>query len=144
MFKLFIQTMTFWNRKDYIKDLPYFKKEDCPFCNSEKEDEKIILFKTDFWEIRYNKFPYYWEKQNLLAFPIEHKATTLELSNEELLDYKNVEKYMKDYFWEKNYFSFIRQWNWWRSIEHLHYHYLEWVISHCSDNNKLFKILNVT
>jgi hypothetical protein len=38
--------------------------------------------------------------------------------------------FMKNWYkWEKNYFSFIRQTEGWRSIEHLHYHYLPWKIS---------------
>ena len=146
MFKYFIQTMIFWDRKDYLKDNPYHTKETCPFCYIEDnlEQKKYLITETKYWKILHNKFPYYWYKQNLLAVPIKHKATTLELTDEELVDYKNVEKYMKDYFWDKNYFSFIRQWIWWRSVEHLHYHYLEWIICNSENDNKQFNILNVS
>lgn len=132
--------MIFWDRNEYIKKNPYFKKKDCPFCIKNKDEEKIVLHKTKYWEIRYNKFPYYWNKQNLLAFPIKHKQYTTEITLEELKDFKNVEIFMKNYFWTKNYFSFIRQWYWWRSIEHLHYHYLQWVIYHNPNDNLSFKI----
>lgn len=138
--------MEFWDRKKYVKKNPYMTKENCEFCKLLKEDEVLILKETEYWEIRYNKYPYYWFKQNLMAFPKRHISLTIELNKEEILDFINVEKYMKNYFWEKNYFSFIRQTTWWRSIEHLHYHYLEWVIAHrkTESDNKNFKILKVS
>lgn len=135
--------MIFWDRKEYLKDNPFHKKDTCPFCNIEEkgnEQTQFLITKTKHWNIFYNKFPYYWDKQHLLAVPKIHKAFTIELNDEELIDYKNVEIFMKEYFWAKNYYSFIRQWNWWRSVEHLHYHYLEWIIAY--DENKKFKILN--
>jgi hypothetical protein len=34
-------------------------KDECPFCQKpDKEEKKLILWQNDFWEIRYNKFPY--------------------------------------------------------------------------------------
>lgn len=132
----------FWDREKYIKWNPYFTKENCPFCKIESDDKNMLVHKTKYWHIVYNKNPYYWFKQNLLAFPIEHKIFTNELSNEELIDFRNVEIFMKNYFWDKNYFSFIRQWEWWRSVEHIHYHYLEGIILHEKEKN--FKIINVS
>ena len=132
--------MIFWNRKEYLKDWPYHKKETCPIC----KDKEFLIKKTKHWKILYNKFPYYGNKQNLLVAPIKHKTYTKDLSDEELVDYKNVEKFMSEYFQDKNYFSFIKQWTWWRSIEHLHYHYLEWIIDHNVDNNKQFNIINIS
>ena len=136
--------MIFGDREDYLKNNPFHKKDTCPFCDIKAKNEPFLIKETKYWNISYNKFPYYWYKQNLLATPIKHKALTINLSDEELLDFKNVEKFMKDYFWEKEYFSFIRQWIWWRSVEHLHYHYLEWIIAHSDEDDKLFKILNVS
>ena len=145
MFKYFIQKMIFWDRHKYIEWNPYFTIKDCPFCEIIEEEEKqLILFESKYWQIRFNKFPYYWYKQNLLVFPLSHRIFTTDLTDEEILDYKNVEKYMKNYFKNKNYFSFIRQWIWWRSIEHLHYHYLEWILYHDMKNgDKTFKINNL-
>ena len=134
--------MTFYDRKDYIKNNPYTTKENCQFCKVWEWEEGLLLYKTKYWEIRFNKFPYYWYKQNLLAFLIRHIAYTYELKKEELEDFINVEIFMKDYFWEKNYFSFIRQWTWWRSVEHIHYHYLEWIFIHSKENEKLFEVIN--
>lgn len=132
----------FWDRENYTKWNPYFTKKNCQFCKIEDDDKNMLVHKTKYWHIVYNKFPYYWFKQNLLAFPIEHKVFTTELTDEELLDFRNVEIFMKNFFWDKNYFSFIRQWEWWRSVEHIHYHYLEWIILHEKDKN--FKIINVS
>ena len=121
----------FWDRERYIKQNNYFKEKDCPFC---KED-KLILNKTKHWYIMYNKFPYYWDKVHLMAIPKRHLEFTKELNKEELTDFNNIEIFMKDYYkWEKNYFSFIRQSTWWRSVEHLHYHYLPWHISFQIEN----------
>jgi len=126
----------FFNRKEYIENNNYFTKKNCPFCKIDNDEKKLFLYETKHWEVRYNKFPYYWYKQNLLAFPKKHKKLTTQLTLEELKDYKKIEQFMKDYFWEKNYFSFIRQWEWWRSVEHLHYHYLEWIIFFQNENKK--------
>ncbi len=131
----------FFNRDEYISKNPYLAGKDCPFCKLEEDEKALFLYKTKYWEVRFNKFPYYWYKQNLLAFPIEHKANTTDLTDEEILDFKNIELYMKNYFWEKNYFSFIRHGKWWRSVEHLHYHYLEWIFMHSPNGEKLFEVI---
>ena len=144
MFKNFIQKFhMFWDRNKYIEWNPYFTEENCPFCIISEDEKKLILFESKHWQVRYNKFPYYWYKQNLLALPKKHRILTADLTLEELKDYRNIEIFMKEYFWDKNYFSFIRQNTWWRSIEHLHYHYLEWIICHSKNGNYQFNIKNV-
>lgn len=127
--------MLFWDRKDYVKKW-YLKKDKCPFC---KREDELILKETKYWIVLYNKYPYYGNKQNLLAVSKKHKKKTSELSLEEFKDLKNVEIFMEEYFKWKNYFSFIRQTEWWRSVEHLHYHYLEWVFYNKKGRN--FNIL---
>lgn len=136
--------MIFWDRKNYVDQNPYLTKDICPFCKIEEDEKPLLVHKTKYWEIRFNKYPYYWYKQNLLVFPIEHKILTTELTNEELIDFKNIEIFMKNFFWEKSYFSFIRQTTSWRSAEHLHYHYLEWMFIHSKVDNKLFTVKNVS
>ncbi len=136
--------MIFLDRKKYTEKNIYLTKDICPFCKIEEDEKQLLVHKTKYWEIRYNKYPYYWHKQNLLVFPIEHRIHTIELSDEELIDYKNIEIYMKNYFWENNYFSFIRQTTSWRSAEHLHYHYLEWIFIHDKEDNTLFKVKNIS
>jgi len=128
----------FWDREKYIKQNPYFTKNNCPFCN----EKQLIITNTKYWYIMYNKFPYYWDKTHLMAIPKRHIKFSIELNKEELNDFINVEIFMKDYYkWEKNYFSFIRQSTGWRSVEHLHYHYLVWHISFQNDNwERILKI----
>lgn len=136
--------MIFWDRKKYIEKNPYFTKEDCPFCTLEEKNKDMFVSETKYWKIIYNKYPYYWDKVHLMALPKRHIKFTIELNDEELLDYKNVELFMKDYYKEeKNYYSFIRQSIWGRSIEHLHYHYLPWHISFDEKSiEPIFKIKN--
>ncbi|MDD2907935.1 MAG: hypothetical protein PHH98_04810 [Candidatus Gracilibacteria bacterium] len=136
--------MIFGDRKKYSEQNIFLTKEICPFCKIEEDEKPLLVHKTKYWEIRYNKYPYYGHKQNLLVFPIEHKIHTIELSDEELIDYKNIEIYMKDYFGERNYFSLIRQTTGGRSAEHLHYHYLEGILIHSKDDNTLFTVKNIS
>ena len=135
--------MIFWDRVKYIETNPYFTEKDCPFCN-ENENKKYQIYETKYWKIIYNKFPYYWDKEHLMTVPKRHVKFTYDLNNEELIDYKNIEIYMKDYYkWNNNYYSFIRQSIWWRSIEHLHYHYLPWHISYDEKSQEnIFRIKN--
>jgi len=133
----------FWDRKKYLESNPYLTEKECPFCKLYKDEEKLLVTETKHWTIRYNKYPYFWDK-HLMSIPKKHKIYTTELSSEELEDYKNVEQYMKEYYKsENNYFSFIRQTTWWRSIEHLHYHYLPGHISFDEKSKEnIFKIKN--
>lgn len=106
----------------------YFTKENCPFCsNLEKTNQ--VLFKTKFWKIVYNKYPYFWNKKWLIAFPIRHEDFTWKLSSDEFWDFIEVQKFMKDFFKWEDYFSFIRETKWNRTVEHLHYHFLPWKLS---------------
>lgn len=118
----------FWNRKEYTKQNIYFKKENCPFCDYKNKFQKYFVFESKYWTVAYNIYPYYWNKQNLLVFPKKHRKFCYELNQEELKDYKNIEIFLKRYFKDKEYFSIIRQSEKWRSVEHLHYHYLQWEI----------------
>ncbi len=105
-------------------------KDKCPFCINDWEEKQYIIRETKYWTIRHNKFPYYWEWKHLMVIPKKHKEFTFSLSIEELKDYKNIELFMKEYYIGEEYFSFIRQTMWNRSIKHLHYHYLNWKLSH--------------
>ena len=134
--------MIFWDRKKYIESKPYFTKENCPFCTYSKEEEKLFLYETKYWKVIYNKFPYY-SKKHLMSIPKRHIKYTTELNNEELIDFKNIEIFIKNFYKEKNYFSFIRETTWWRSVEHLHYHYLPWTfVFDEQSKDKIFKIKN--
>ena len=115
-------------REEYSKrKIRYFTKENCPFCTDLENNE--IIFETEKWIVAHNKYPYFWDKKWLLAFPKRHIWLTIELNNEELIDLIEVEKFMVDFYKWNDYFSFIRQTKSNKSIEHIHYHYLPWTLS---------------
>lgn len=97
----------------------------CVFCDVVSEWEKeLIIWRGNFFYIKHNKFPYLWLSNHLLVIPYRHVEHTKDLSVEEFQEFKEVEKFMFEYFgWEK-YFSFIRQSGEAKSLHHLHYHYL--------------------
>lgn len=134
--------MIFWDRVKYIESNPYFTKKNCPFCIISEEEKSLFIHETKYWKIIYNKFPYY-SKKHLMAIPKRHIIYTTHLNDNELIDYKNIESYMKELYKWNNYYSFIRQSTWWRSIEHLHYHYLPWHISYDEKSHEnIFRIKN--
>ena len=103
-------------------------EKNCPFCDMESEKEDYILWIGDFFHIRHNKYPYLWLKNHLLAIPNRHIFKSYDLSKEELLWIKEVEKFMKEYYKDWDYFSFLRETTWAKSLNHLHYHFLPWKI----------------
>lgn len=122
-----------WN--DFIKNEKIIWKNNCPFCFQE---EKLTILKTNFWKIQYNKYPYWGIKNHILVIPNRHIELTKDLNNSELIDLKKIHNYLFNFYkWEK-YFSFIRETFKWRSIKHLHYHYLPINIS----SNEIESILN--
>jgi diadenosine tetraphosphate (Ap4A) HIT family hydrolase len=46
------------------------------------------------------------------------------MTQEEFCELQDVEKFMKNFYGDKKYFSFIRQTGEAKSLHHLHYHYL--------------------
>lgn len=100
-------------------------KDWCPFC---LEEEIITLWKWKYLHIRMNKYPYAGIKKHLLLIPNRHIEHTKDLNNDELIELKEAESFLKDFYKEDNYFSFIRQTNWWKSIKHIHYHYIPWIL----------------
>lgn len=99
-------------------------KEDCPFC----KDDEYLIKKFDFWNIYQNKYPYLWEQRHLLLTPIRHIEHTKELHIDELSELPKIEAFIEAYYSGENYFSFIRQTNDGKTIKHLHYHYLPWIL----------------
>lgn len=59
-----------------------------------------------------------------MAVPKRHVVLAKDLSDEEYLDYKNVESFVHDFFGEQAYFTFMRESVSGRSLEHIHYHFL--------------------
>ncbi len=99
-------------------------EENCPLCL----DEEFLIKKFNFWNIFKNKYPYKWIKKHILLVPKRHIEHTKYLNNDELLELAKIEQYLEEYFNWENYFSFIRETNKGKSIKHIHYHYISWVI----------------
>ena len=115
--------------------------ENCPFCT--KLDKNKIIFETKYWFVMHNKYPYFDDKTNLMAIPKRHVEFTYNLTKEEFWDFVNIEKFMKDFYKEKEYFSFIRQSKSNKSVEYLHYHYILWTPSaKIIDGQRYIKLKN--
>ena len=113
-------------RELYEKQKPYFTLENCPFCT--KLDKSKIIFESKYWFVMHNENPYFDDKNWLMAIPKRHIEFTIDLKEEELIDFLQVEKFMKNFFKDKwEYFSFIRQSKSNKSVEHMHYHYIVWI-----------------
>ena len=65
---------------------------------------------------------------HLMAVPYEHIAFSTDLTIEHLKELELVHKFVAKYFAGRNYFSFTRESLSWRSVEHLHMHFLPWII----------------
>ena len=78
--------------------------------------------------IKKNLYPYNWIKEHLLLIPYRHIEHTKNLNKQELNELVEVYEFIEKYFNWKNYFSFIRETNWGKSIKHIHYHYLPWIL----------------
>lgn len=100
-----------------------FREHDCPFCILEEHKDSII-WEWKYWKILYNKYPYSWDNQHVMAVPRSHKAFSYELSAEELVELHDVYAEIKKLYGDKNYFSCTRESMANRSIEHLHIHFL--------------------
>lgn len=119
--------MILGTREEWWKIMPAdMWHSQCVFC---QPDITPLLKEFDHWYICRNKYPYLWLKDNLLIIPKKHRKYTYELSPEEFAEFPKLEQFMNEYYGEKEYFSFIRQSCKWRSLEHLHYHYLPWFLS---------------
>ena len=126
-------------REEYEKKKLYFTKENCPFCT--KLDKEKIIFESKYWFVMKNEYPYFDDETNLMAIPKRHVEFTYLLTEEEFADFVNIEKWMKDFYKWKEYFSFIRQTKSNKSVEHMHYHYVVWKPSpRMIDNERYFKI----
>ncbi len=118
--------MKYKNREDYDKNAIYHDKSICPFCI--KLEKNNIIFESDFWFVMPNANPYFEDKNQLMAIPKRHLEFTTNLKKEELIDFQEIEKFMKNYYKDKwEYFSFIRQSKSNKSVEHMHYHYVLWI-----------------
>lgn len=102
-------------------------KANCPFCNQEVNNERIIWRGESFY-VMHALCSYAWVKNHVMAIPYKHSKYTHEMTKEEFSGLKEVEEFIKNFYGEEEHFSFIRETMWARSLEHLHYHFLPWVI----------------
>lgn len=128
-----IHDRNIWDKMTRWKDSIW--KENCPFCNY---NENTKIWEWNYFYIIHNKYPYNWLKDHLLLIPYRHIEHTKELNDDELLEIRIAEQFLSDYYKEKDYFSLIRQTNAWKSIKHIHYHYIPWKL-YSSDLEKILK-----
>jgi len=112
-------------REEYLASKPKWImwKNNCHFCNI-NEDINNVLHRTQFWTIMENFAPYSGDNQHIMAMPKAHKVYAHEFSIEEFRDLQNVHKFVKEFYWEKSYFSMTRETLSNRSVEHYHMHFL--------------------
>jgi len=115
-------------REEYLKNKHYYTIKDCPFCTKLVKNE-TILFETDLWIVKENDYPYNNIDKHLLVFPKRHIKKTSQINKKEWEDYYNIQQFMYNFFWNKEFFSFIRHTEGNKSVEHLHFHYLSWLPS---------------
>ncbi len=128
-----IHDRNIWDEMTRWKDSIW--KENCPFCT---DNGAIKIWKWKYLYIIHNKYPYNWLIGHLLLIPYRHIEHTKELNDEELLEIRIAEQFLSDYYKEKDYFSLIRQTNAWKSVKHIHYHYIPWKL-YSSDLEKILK-----
>lgn len=123
--------MKLYDRHIYHKLKPEDKwEENCPFCDYESEEQReLIVWRGEYFYVLHNKFPYLGLKTHLLAVPYRHICFTKDLSIEEFQDLKNVEQFVSEFYGSTPYFSFIREVGHYKSLNHLHYHFLPWEIT---------------
>lgn len=115
------------SREEYHKILwkEMYGKDDCPFCKIE-EQIATTYRKWKYWCILYNLSSYSWDHRHLMAVPYEHIKFSTELKYYHFKELSKIYKIIKDFFKDEDYFSFTRETIWWRSVEHLHIHFLVW------------------
>ena len=116
-----------WTRSEYHnkkwKDI--YWEEDCPFCQP-KDQKWHTCWEGKYWYILHNLYPYSWNDRHLMAVPYKHKKVFLELDDTEILELREIHEFVKNFYWEQNYFSCLRETMANRSVEHLHIHFIPW------------------
>jgi len=118
--------MQFLTRQEYHqkKWKKIFWKDDCPFCDI--ENDKEVYWRGKYWYLKFNFSPYCWDKRHLMAIPYEHIIYSCDLKSEHFQELLEIQKIVKDFFKDQDYFSFTRESLSNRSVEHLHIHFLVW------------------
>lgn len=123
-----------WSRDEYKKILNWWVlwRDRCPFCaDGELFDKDMLIWEGDFWVIMRNKFPYTGNDKHLLVTPKRHVILSSEITEREWWEFVYIHNFMREFFWENEYFSFTRETYFNesdRSVEHLHMHFVPWSI----------------
>ena len=116
-------------RKDWLQHCPKdLGASKCVFCEKILTEPEFILWEWEHWLVVYNKYPYLWLKNHIMALPKKHFKESHELTREVYSELSQVHIFIKDFFWKQEYFSFTRETFGGRSLEHLHIHFLPWKI----------------
>ncbi|MCP4523133.1 MAG: hypothetical protein GY828_02840, partial [Candidatus Gracilibacteria bacterium] len=99
-------------------------KDDCPFCNI-NDELNTVVYESRYWKVFIALASYTGDDKHVLAFPKSHKIFYHELSNNEVLDLKNIYNFCEKYFGDNNYFSTTRESLSNRSVEHYHIHFIQ-------------------
>jgi len=119
--------MTLWNRDEWLHLQPNdLWKTHCPFCDITLTP---LVKEFTYWYVCNNKYPYGWIKKNLLLIPKRHVKYSSDLQSQEWWELEKVHNFIHEYFGDDDFFSFMRESCTWRSLEHLHYHFLPGYIS---------------
>lgn len=119
--------MTLWNRDEWLKLQPSdLWKTHCPFCDISLTP---LVKEFTYWYLCNNKYPYGNKEKNLLLIPKRHVKYSYDLKSQEWCELENIHNFIHEYFWNEDFFSFIRESCTWRSLEHLHYHFIPGFIS---------------
>lgn len=100
----------------------------CPFCE-ENLDTQYLVWTWTFLKIIHNKYPFCGKQDHFLVIPKRHITLTSQMTGEEFQELREVEKWMKEQYKAKSFFSFIREQSPEKSVAHLHYHFCSWDIS---------------
>lgn len=119
--------MTFWKREDWCKHKPDdLWKSQCPFCDITLTP---LVKEFKYWYLCNNKYPYWNRDKNLLLIPKRHVKYSYDLKSQEWWELESIHNFIHEYFWDEDFFSFMRESCTGRSLEHLHYHFLPGYIS---------------
>lgn len=117
--------MKLFPREEWEKNKPLDKWEEyCLLCN----EKDLIIWEWKYLRILHNKYPVLGLTNHLMVIPKRHIIHTKELNKEEMIEMIEVETFMDNYYKWENYFSFIRESLWGKSLAHVHYHYLPWML----------------
>lgn len=118
--------MKLYDRKHWYEINPSDRgKSDCVFCKPDDEENKeYIIWRGKYWYICHNKFPILWLTNQFLAIPYRHVILSKDLSDEEYIEFREVEACISERYEQEDYFMFVREGLNSRSMEHIHYHFV--------------------